>query len=66
MHKSSNYNITTFSTIPKKVEVEIFACDKINQSQGLIYIRDYNMPGIEDCGSELKKEYNLLDEQKET
>ena len=33
------------------VEVEIFACDKINQCQGLIYIHDYNIPDIEDYGS---------------
>ena len=45
----------------EKTEVEIFACDKINQNQGLIYIHDYNIPHIEDYGSELKKEYNLLD-----
>ena len=42
------------------VEVEVFACDKINRSQGLIYIHDYNIPDIEDYDNELKKEYNLL------
>ena len=33
-----------------RVEDEIFACDKINQSQGLIYVSD-----IENYGSEPKK-----------
>ena len=46
------------------VEIEIFACDKINQSQGLIYIHDYNIPDIEDYDNELKEEYNLLDMKK--
>ena len=50
----------------ERIEVEIFACNKINQSQGLIYIHDYNTPDIEDYSSELKKEYNLLDVKKET
>ena len=49
-----------------RVEVEIFACDKINQSQGPIYILDYNIPVIEDYGTELKKKYNLLDVKKAT
>ena len=48
------------------VEVEIYAYDKINQSKGLIYIHNYNIPDIDDYGSELKKEYNLLDVQKST
>ena len=48
------------------VVVEIFACHKNNQSQGLVYIHDYNIPDIEDYGSELKKEYNLLDVKKAT
>ena len=48
----------------ERVEVEIFACDKMNQSQGLIYIHDCNIPDIEDYGSELKKEYNLIDVKK--
>ena len=50
----------------ERVEVWIFACNKINQSPSLIYIHDYNIPDIEDYGSELKKEYNLLDVQKST
>ena len=37
--------------------VEIFACDKINQSQGLINI--YNIPDIENYSGELKKVHNL-------
>ena len=32
----------------------------------LIYIHDYNIPDIEDFGSELKKEFNLLDVKKAT
>ena len=55
-----------FSAIPRRVEVENFACDKINQNKGLVYIHDYNIPDIEDYGSELKKEYNLLDVQNAT
>ena len=50
----------------ERVEVEIFACDHINQSKGLIYIHDYNIPDIDDYGCELKKEYNLSDVQKAT
>ena len=42
----------------------MFAYDKINQTEGLIYIHDYNIPDIEGYGSELKKEYNLLDVKK--
>ena len=38
----------------ERVEVEIFACAKINQSQVLSYIHDYNIPDIEDYNSELK------------
>ena len=48
------------SQIQERVEVEIFPCDKVNQSQGMIYIYDYNIPDIKDYGSELKKEYNLF------
>ena len=55
-----------FSTIPRRVEVETFACDKINQSKGLIYIHDCNIPDFDDYGSEVKKGYNLLDVQKVT
>ena len=48
------------------VENDILACDKINQSKGLIYIHDYNIPVIDDYGNELKKEYNLIDVKKAT
>ena len=48
----------------ERVEVEIFACNKINQSQGLNYINEYNVPDIEGCDSELKKKFNFLDVQK--
>ena len=50
----------------ERVKVEIVACDKINQSQGLMYIHDYNIPDIEEYGNELKKEYNFLDKKKAT
>ena len=53
-----------FSTLQQRVEVEIIACDKINQSKGLIYIHDYDIPDIDDYASELKKEYSLADVQK--
>ena len=46
--------------------MEIVACDKINQIQGLKYIHDYDIPDIEEYGNELKKEYNLLDVKKAT
>ena len=32
----------------ERVDIETFACNKINQSKGLVYIRDYNIPDIED------------------
>ena len=48
------------------VEVEIFACNKINQSNGLIYIHDYNIPDIDDFRTALQKEYNFSDVQKTT
>ena len=35
------------------IEVEKFACNKINKMQGLVYIHDYNISDIADCGSEL-------------
>ena len=35
----------------ERFEVEVYACDKINQSQGLIYIYDYNIPDIENYDS---------------
>ena len=50
----------------ERVEVEVFACDKINQSKGLIYIHDYNISEIDEYGSELMREYNLSDVQQVT
>ena len=52
--------------LQERVEVEKVACDNINQSKRLIYIDDYNIPDICGYGTELKKEYNLLDVQKAT
>ena len=49
-----------------RVEVEIFACNKINQSKVLIFIPDYNIPDIDNYGSEKNKEYNLSDVLKAT
>ena len=49
------------SQFRERVEVKVFVYDKINQSEGLIYIHDYKISDIDDFGSELKKEYNLLD-----
>ena len=63
---SSNYNVTMLPTIIRKVEVEIFVCNKVNLSQGLIYIYEYNISDIEDYDNELKKEFNLLDVKKAT
>ena len=54
------------SQFQEKVEVEIFACDKINQSKGLIYIRNYNIPDIDDYGSEPMEECKILYVQKAT
>ena len=70
-NEKENKNLPTITLIcsPKvqeRVEVEIFACDKINQSQGLIYILGYNIPDIEDYGRDLKKEYYLLQVKKAT
>ena len=48
----------------ERVEVEIFACNELNKSQGLIYIHYNKIPDTEDYISELKKEYNLLDVKK--
>ena len=45
----------------ERIEVELFACDKINQSQCPIYINEYNIPDIKDYGRELKEKYNILD-----
>ena len=53
-----------FSQYNERVEVEIFARDKINQTKGLINIHDYNIPDIDDYCSELKKEYIIPDLQK--
>ena len=39
----------------EKVKVDIVACDKINQNQGLIYIHNYNIPDIEEYGKKLNK-----------
>ena len=50
----------------KRVEVEIFACDKINERKDLIYIHNYNISDIDDYGSEPKKKYTLVDVQKAT
>ena len=46
--------------------MEKVASDKINQSQVVIYIHDYNIPDIEEYDNELKKEYNFLDVKKAT
>ena len=46
--------------------MDIVACDEIYQSQGLIYIHDYNIPDVEKYNNERKKEYNLLDVKKAT
>ena len=53
-----------FPQYKERVEVAIFACNKINQRKGLIYILEYKIPGVDDYCSELKKEYNLSDVQK--
>ena len=39
----------------ERAEFEIFAYDKINQSEGLIYIHDCTIPDIDDFSSELEK-----------
>ena len=44
-----------FSQYNERVEVEKFARDKINQSKGLIYIHNYNIPHVDDYSSEVKK-----------
>ena len=54
--KFFKYTIIMYFTILRKVEVEIITCYKINQSEGLINIHDYNIPDIDDFGSKLKKE----------
>ena len=48
----------------ERVKVETVIWDYINEKQGLIYIHDYNIPDIEECGNKLKEEYNLLDVKK--
>ena len=60
---SSTIKSLCFPQNQEKIEFEIFACDKINQSKGLTYTYDYHFPDIGDYGSELKKAYNLLDVQ---
>ena len=70
-NKKESENLPTITSLcspqfQERVEVGIFACDKINQSHGLIYFNDYNIPEIEDYDSELKKEHNLLDVKKAT
>ena len=50
----------------ERVEVGIFAFDKINQSKGLIYIYDFIIPDIDGYCSELKEQRNLSDVQKAT
>ena len=37
-----------------------------NQSRGMVYIHDYNIPDIEHYCNELKKEYSLIGVQKAT
>ena len=37
-----------FPQYEERVEVEIFAGNKINQSKGLIYIHNYNIPDTDD------------------
>ena len=49
MQNSPNYKVQG------TIEVEVLACDKINQSKSLIYIHDYNIPDIDEYCSELKK-----------
>ena len=37
--------------LQKIIEVEIFVCNKINQSKGQIFIHDYNIPDLDDYSS---------------
>ena len=60
----SNYKFTIQYQV--RVEVDIFSCNKINQSKSLIYVHGYNIPVIDDYGSELTREKNLSDVQKTT
>ena len=48
-----------FYTVQEKCRIEIFACDKINQSKGLIIIHDCNTPYVNEYYSDLMKDYNL-------
>ena len=67
--QSKNLPTLTSLSFPQcyeRVKVEIFACEKISRSECLVYIHDYNIPEIDDYGSELKEEYNLSDKQKAT
>ena len=50
-----------FTQYNAMIQVEIFTCDKINQSKGLIYIQNCNIPDNDEYCCELKKEYNLSD-----
>ena len=52
--------------LQKRVEVGKFVSEKIKQSNGLVYIHDYNIPDIDDNDSELKKEHSLSVVQKAT
>ena len=54
------------SRFQERFQVEIFACDKINQSKGLMYIHDCNIPDIDEYDCELKKQHNFFDVQKAT
>ena len=53
-----------FSTISRKGKSWNIHVRQINQSKGLIYIHDYNIPDIDDSVSELKKEYHLVHVQR--
>ena len=60
-NEKESENLTTITSLcspqfHERVEVDNFACDKINRSLGLIYIHDYNIPDIDDYGRELVKE----------
>ena len=54
-------NSLCFPQFQERVKVEIFACNKVYWTQGLIHIHEYNITDIDDCGWELKKEYSLSD-----
>ena len=46
--------------------MELLLCDKINHSEGVIYIHNYYIHDIDYFCSELNKKYNLSDVQKAT